>query len=406
MKRGIMPIIILVAVLVGAISASAQERFPVSVGITYGTYTPSLDAYNLRFVNQSGTKLVSIGGVDIPFQVRQSIDTSATFFRQTAKELTIGKQNFLFSSAWGMGLHAKVRLHSELFALVEYDWWSQKVGHQRNFGGQIGFEGYDISLSPATASIVFELPTEVGNPWFPNFYVGGGGGVIMVERTTTQITNTTSSSGSKSTATGSGVILTGLAGLEYPMFFLNNRVSLFFEGRYLSGDYTELFPKLTDTGSAVQDDEGKQVNEEAQVSVQGTQLKFGLSVNFGQIRSRPAKGVLTGLIEERSRRGGGGYAMMPQRYGAPMAAPGPGIATMYAQPMDQVQVVQGAAQIDENRIRQIIREELLSARLTTGGSGAAPVDDLAEQQLRSIRERRLQAEQELEQLKELLREES
>jgi hypothetical protein len=79
---------------------------------------------------------------------------------------------------------------------------------------------------------------------------------------------------------------------------------------------------------------------------------------------------------------------------------------IYPQSPDQVQVVQGAAQIDENRIRQIIREELLTAHVATGGAaGAAPVDDLAEQQLRSIRERRLQAEQELEQLKELLREE-
>ena len=82
------------------------------------------------------------------------------------------------------------------------------------------------------------------------------------------------------------------------------------------------------------------------------------------------------------------------------------MAMVYPQSADQVQVVQGAAQIDENRIRQIIREELLSARVATGGAATGPVNDLAEQQLRSIRERRLQAEQELEQLKELLREES
>jgi len=51
----------------------------------------------------------------------------------------------------------------------------------------------------------------------------------------------------------------------------------------------------------------------------------------------------------------------------------------------------------------VIREELLGARI--GVTSARPVDDLAEQQLRSIRERRLQAEQELQQLQELLREE-
>jgi len=70
---------------------------------------------------------------------------------------------------------------------------------------------------------------------------------------------------------------------------------------------------------------------------------------------------------------------------------------------ESVQVVEGAGQVDEDRIRQVVREELLGARI--GVTSARPVDDLAEQQLRSIRERRLQAEQELQQLQELLREE-
>jgi len=360
-----------------------------------------MDAYNLRFVDQANPNLVDIGGGQfVTIRIRQSIDSTTTFFPQTRQEFVSGKESFLFSSAWGLGLNAKVRLHSELYALVEYDWWSQKVAHRRNFGGLVGYESYDVSLNPATASIVYELPTEIGNPWWPKLYVGGGAGVMLVDRTTTQITNQTPPGGAKSTASGSGLVLTGIAGMEYPFFFINNRASLFIEGRYLSGDYPEQFVAVNNAGSPLVDANGDQVREDVAVSIQGPQLKFGVTMNFGQIRTRPQRGVLSGLIEERSRRSTG-YAMAPTMYGG--AAPG--MAMMYAQPTEQIQVVQGAGQIDENRIRQIIREELVTTRVSTGDARLAPVDDLAEQQLRNIRERRLQAEAELEQLKDLLREE-
>ncbi len=402
MKRGMLPIILLaMAVVLSSLPASAQERFPVSVGISFGRYTPSMDAYNLRFVDQANPNLVDIGGGQfVTIRIRQSIDSTTTFFPQTRQEFVSGKESFLFSSAWGLGLNAKVRLHSELYALVEYDWWSQKVAHRRNFGGLVGYESYDVSLNPATASIVYELPTEIGNPWWPKLYVGGGAGVMLVDRTTTQITNQTPPGGAKSTASGSGLVLTGIAGMEYPFFFINNRASLFIEGRYLSGDYPEQFVAVNNAGSPLVDANGDQVREDVAVSIQGPQLKFGVTMNFGQIRTRPQRGVLSGLIEERSRRSTG-YAMAPTMYGG--AAPG--MAMMYAQPTEQIQVVQGAGQIDENRIRQIIREELVTTRVSTGDARLAPVDDLAEQQLRNIRERRLQAEAELEQLKDLLREE-
>ena len=128
-------------------------------------------------------------------------------------------------------------------------------------------------------------------------------------------------------------------------------------------------------------------NGEAQAAIDGlngTDLG-GRSITVNEARPRPPRG------------GGGGF-------GGGGGGGGGGFAIVYPQASEQVQVVQGAGMVDEDRIRQIIREELIGARLTAGGD-ARPVDDLAEQQLRSIRERRLQAERELEQLKELLREE-
>ena len=403
MKRGVVAAFALVIAMgLGVSPASGADRFPVSVGITYGSWTPSLDAYNIRFVDQNGPNIVDVNGTFVTIRVREPIDSTRTFFPGSTSEYTVNSQQYLFSSSWGMGVHAKVRLHSDLYVIVEYDWWSQSVGSARNFGGQIGFESYKVKLNPVTGTLVFTLPTEIGNPWWPQVYIGGGAGVVLVERTTKQITSATSATGQSATSSGSGTLLTGLAGLEYPMPFLNDRVSLFFEGRYYAGDYAESFAKLGDTGGALEED-GEELREDVAVSVQGPQIKFGMAVNFGQIRTRAAKGVLSGMLESRGRRSGG-YAMMPSGFASPNV--GAGMAMVYPQSADQVQVVQGAAQIDENRIRQIIREELLSARVATGGAATAPVNDLAEQQLRSIRERRLQAEQELEQLKELLREES
>ncbi len=401
MKRGAMIVLagMLLVLGIGASSAPAASRYPVSIGFSYGTWTPSLDAYNLRFVDQMNPTILADGS---PLYVREpldNLDSTATF-----NWFTTGPVQYLFSSSWGFGINAKLRLHSDMFALFEYDWWKQSVGSRRNFGGQYGYEGYTVKLNPVTVSLVYYMPVEIG-AWWPQMYLGAGAGAVLVERTNLQITNATPRDGGTSTSSGSGTILTGLGGLEYivPVPMLQDRVSLFFEGRYVMGDYGEEFTDIGSAGSAVLDSTGREQKTDAAVSVQGPQFKFGMAVNFGQLRPRPEKGILSGLLEP-SRRGVGGYAMAPS-YGAPPAAGayGGGVTLVYPQPQEQVQVVTGTGHVDEDRIRQIIREELLNARVTAAPTG--PVDDLAEQQLRSIRERRLQAEQELQQLKELLREE-
>jgi|GEM_PF-1232277 len=396
MRRGVVMLIAGVAVIT-SLSVSpvfAASRYPVSVGVSYGKWSPSLDAYNLRFLDQNNPSMVN----GTPVYIRQPLDTLTVPI--TYHGYTTGRVPYLFSSAWGFGINAKVRLHSDLYALFEYDWWKQSVGSERNYGGLIGYEGYEVKLNPVTLSLIYNLPAEIGGTWWPQVYLGVGAGSVLVERTNLQITN---AAHSKATSSGSGTILNGLAGMEYviPVPFFQDRVSLFVEGRYIMGDYTEQFTVLGNTGSALRDTAGKERTEDKAVSVQGPHLKMGLTINFGQLKPRPEKGVLSGLLEP-SRRRAGGYAMAPS-YGAPASAGGGGVTVIYPQPPEQVQVVQGVGHIDEDRIRQIIREELLSARLSTGA--ARPVDDLAEQQLRSIRERRLQAEQELQQLKELLREE-
>lgn len=403
MRRGLLVVIAaLAALMMMAVPSAAQERFPVSIGVTYGTFAPSLDAYNLRYIEQTNPNvIVAPDGSESIVQVRRRLDNIAapiTVNPGHPNEYVADQQPFLFGSSWGLGVQARVRLHSDAYALVESDWWKQEVGSIRRFGPVSGYESTELKLNPITASLVYELPTEQGKVWMPQLYVGGGFGAILVERNTTQITTSTPVGGQISSASGSGMILTGIAGLEYPFWFLNNRVSLFAEGRYLAGTYNEAFPSIDALGNRRFDAvTGEGLVDEEEVSIQGPQMKFGMSVNFGQVRTRAARGVLTGVIESRARRG---FAMAPSGYGAPPM----GLAAVYPQPSDQVHVVHGPAQIDENRIRQIIREELVSTRVTKV-PGTVAVDDLAEQQLRSIRERRLQAEQELEQLKDLLREE-
>ncbi|OQB39583.1 MAG: hypothetical protein BWY06_01596 [Candidatus Latescibacteria bacterium ADurb.Bin168] len=391
MRRGLLVLVAGIAVC-AAVCVSpvhAVNRYPVSIGVSYGSWTPSLDAYNVRWVDQSNPTMINVGGVLTAVYIRQPLDSAQTIWGKR-----VGPESFLFSSSSGLGLNAKLRLHNDVFALVEYDTWKQSVGSRRNFGGMIGYEANEIKLSPISVSLLYYIPTEAGK-WWPHIYLGAGGGSVLVERSNSQLTNTGVLS--TVTSTGSGPLFVGMAGLEYTVPVLQDRLTLFFQGRYTMGSFDDQFPVLGSTGSQLIDAvTGKPRKEDASVSVQGSNMKFGLSVNFGQLVSRPTKGVLSGFLEANRRRGG--YAMAPSR-----GMQSGGYAMMVPYASESVQVVEGAGQVDEDRIRQVVREELLGARI--GVTSARPVDDLAEQQLRSIRERRLQAEQELQQLQELLREE-
>lgn len=391
MRRGLLVLVAGVAVC-AAVCASpvhAVSRYPVSIGVSYGSWAPSMDAYNVRWVDQSNPTMTVVGGVLTPVYVRQSLDSAQTIWGRS-----VGPESFQFSSSSGIGINAKLRLHNDVFAIMEYDSWKQSIGSRRNYGGIWGYEGYEVKMTPVTVSLLYYVPTERGR-WWPQLYVGAGGGSVLVERSNSQLTNT----GRMTTATssGSGPLFVGMAGLEYTIPALQDRLTFFFQGRYTMGSFDDEFPVLGSTGSQLIDAvTGKPKTEGANVSVQGGQMKFGLSLNFGQLVSRPTKGVLSGFLEANRRRGG--YAMAPSR-----VMQSSGYAMMVPYSSESVQVVEGAGQVDEDRIRQVIREELLGARI--GAASARPVDDLAEQQLRSIRERRLQAEQELQQLQELLREE-
>ncbi len=407
MKRGLTMLLALAtAVLVLAPSVMAQKKYPVSVGFAYGRWAPSLAAYNTRFLEEHNPTMVPIGGNLVPIRVRFPMENQPVSVRQSDNSLyEASPLPYTFSADWGFGANARVRLHNDLFVLVEYDMWSQKVGSRRNYDGLLGYEEFQVDLNPVTASLVYELPTESNSRWWPKIYIGGGAGVAMVTRTNIQVSNTTPIGGSVSESSGSGLMLNGLAGLEFviPFSFLQDRISLFGEARFTSGQYQEVFPVLGASGQQLDDREtGDPATETVDVSVQGAQLKGGMQFHFGEIRNRPEKGVLTGFLESRSRRVGG-FAMAPMPgYGG--GGGGGGVTIVYPQQPEQVQVVEGAPQIDEDRLRQIIRDELMASRM--GASDVSrPTDTLAEEQLRSIRLRRLQAEQELEQLQELFREE-
>ena len=125
------------------------------------------------------------------------------------------------------------------------------------------------------------------------------------------------------------------------------------------------------------------------INVGGPMIKFGIAVAFGEIKPRGEKGVLTDYLKSRERRGGR-FARRSDRGGG-------GGAEFYGG------VVSAApARINEEQIRSIIRQELQNAQLT---SPVTSMDNVAEQQLQVIRQRRQQAEGELRRLRELLREE-
>jgi|SaaInl4_150m_RNA_FD_contig_123_16518_length_4503_multi_4_in_0_out_0_3 hypothetical protein len=385
----------------------AQKQYPVSVGVSFGNWTPSLTQYNTRFVEQAASEVIVINGREVEVRIRQPLD--AITADTSISGFLVSKIPFTYVSQWGFGLNARLRLHNDLFALVEYDWWSQSVGSVRNYGGYDGYEQFDLTLNPVTVSLLYQLPQEARNKWWPKFYIGVGGGAVIVKRTVTQVTSSTLGGGSITTGTGSGALFVGLGGVDYtiPIAALEDRVSLFFEGRYITGTYNEEFAVLGPTGGATRDSLDNEVRVAEGVSIVGPHMKFGMSVSFGQIRTRSEKGVLSGLIEGwGKRRSSGGFATaaMSGGYGYASAAAPAGMAVIYPQQASQVQVVEGAGRIDEDRIRQIIRQELLGARMGAGAP-SPKIDTLAEDQLRSIKLRRMQAEQELKRLKELLREE-
>ena len=377
-------------VLIGLTTpAMAQRKYPVSVGFTYGTWSPTLDGYNSMFVEQSQKQGDSPA---IRSELTTDLDSAGA-----------ASAKFLFESSWGFGFNARIRLHNDVFAMVEYDWWSQEVASQLKRDNFVGIDRYELQLNPVIASLVYQLPTEANSKWWPKVFLGFGAGAVTVNRTSIQIFD---DDRSESSATGSGFIYQGMAGVEYvlPFSFLKDRLSLMFEARYIGGGFEDSTPMLDANGYVQTDDEGQDMYRTLDVGVQGTSMKFGMSVNFGEIRNRPEKGVLTGFLEQRSRRSGG-FAMAPMSGYGSGGGGGGGVTIVYPQASDQVQVVEGAPQIDEDRLRQIIRDEMLGARMSASGPASRSVDSLAEEQLMNVRQRRLQALQELEQLKELLREE-
>ena len=385
--------------LLGSASPTlAQRKYPVSVGFTYGTWNPSLDGYNSMFLDQTRLQAQENGR---EVAIRSAIDTDKTY-----GSLTTGAMPFLFESSWGYGFNARLRLHNDVFAMFEYDWWQQKVAHERLYHGIPGYERYEVKLNPVLVSLVYQLPTEASSRWWPKVYLGGGAGAVTVSRTNTQVYSTTDGWKSlESSGSGSGFIYQGMTGVEFviPFSFLRDRLSLFFEARYVGGGFNDSAPALEADGSPIEDENNLSTFVPFDVSVAGASMKFGMNINFGEIRNRPEKGVLTGFLEQRSRRSGG-FAMAPMPgYGG--GGGGGGVTIVYPQTSDQVQVVEGAPQIDEDRLRQIIRDELMTSRMSAAGGASRSVDTLAEEQLRNVRLRRLQALEELEQLKELLREE-
>ena len=54
----------------------AAEKYPVSVGIGYGNWTPAMDGYNLRFLDEANPSVVRFAdGTFTTVRIRQSLET-------------------------------------------------------------------------------------------------------------------------------------------------------------------------------------------------------------------------------------------------------------------------------------------------------------------------------------------
>ena len=76
-------------------------------------------------------------------------------------------------------------------------------------------------------------------------------------------------------------VIAGIVAVNYPLPVLQERVALFFDGRYAFGSFSEEFPKLGGTGGAMTDEHGNEVKESVKVGVGGPHLKLGISVGLG-----------------------------------------------------------------------------------------------------------------------------
>jgi hypothetical protein len=378
----------LLLISVVGVANGQQIEYPVILGMKWGYQNPSLDGFNLIFSDQLTPRVV--GNTAVTVRTIVAKDTADVLrSSSTAPGVAVNAKSTdqQFQSTMGFGAFAMLRLHHNIFARFDGDVSSHEVWHNRNFGGSWGYEQTKVTISSGIGAIYFVLPYE---DRMPRIHIGVGGGGANVATETMKATNTGVSISSGSAfapmfGVGVGMVypIPGIPGL------LHDRVSFVFDYQVTAGKFDQQFLQLDEFGSTVPDSLGAPTKVSQSINVGGPMIKFGIAVAFGEIKPRGEKGVLTDYLKSRERRGGR-FARRSDRGGG-------GGAEFYGG------VVSAApARINEEQIRSIIRQELQNAQLT---SPVTSMDNVAEQQLQVIRQRRQQAEGELRRLRELLREE-
>ncbi len=169
-----------------------ENTWTVSFGASYGRLSTEIDGYNSRLIEQNQPRVIDVGGTFITLRIREPIESPRTFFGGTSAEYHAEPIGYLFEKtvSRAFAFHARLRHRTGIFALVETGIsQTQKVGSARNFGGQVGYEEYEVKVTlDATVWLGYHLRLTRG---WPALYAAAAYAGTEEERTTIQVTSAT-----------------------------------------------------------------------------------------------------------------------------------------------------------------------------------------------------------------------
>jgi hypothetical protein len=256
-----------------------------SIGVRVGHWAPAMTAYNERFKEQNHERMVDYGEFSLATTIRESMaDGPRTFLTGTSSEFTIDAIPFAFASEWTIGAIAEARipLLEGLGASFEIDWWSQKMGSTRRFSGQIGYEEYEVALTPLILSVFYETRIPDKEWYWPTMRFGTGVGVLLFSRKLRQVVSLETLGKAPSEASGNSPIWTAQFATSVTPPQLDDRVSFSLQAQYITASYTEWFQAIYDTGVVKTDTDGNQSLDAREIVVSGPTINFVMTINFGR----------------------------------------------------------------------------------------------------------------------------
>jgi hypothetical protein len=244
-----------------------------------------MTAYNERFKEQSHVRTAYFNDIPVETAIRETmVDGPRTFRTGTSSEFTMGSIPFAFSSDWTIGVvaEAHIPLLEGLGASFEIDWWSQKMGSTRSFGGPIGYEDYEVALTPLILSVFYETRIPNKEWYWPTMRFGTGVGVLLFSRKLRQVVGLESLEVAPSEASGNSPIWSAQFATSVTPPQLDDRVSFSLQAQYITASYTEWFKALYDTGGPKTDTNGSQSLDAREIVVSGPTINLVMTINFGR----------------------------------------------------------------------------------------------------------------------------